>query len=529
LTRATIVIFASCLVGSALTLLLSGQALSQESTPASQAPAYEAAPSATAGVLEGTVAADQYIVGPGDVLDVGFWGEVSRSERIEVSPDGDALVSPVGPLHVAGLTLAQTRQLVREKMAPYYRPTILSVSLVALRTFVVHVVGAVAKPGAFEASAVTRVSQAIKLAGGLAEGASERNIQVARGDERLAADLTRYLILGDNKANPFLNDGDVITVPPRLENVYIYGSVYRQGAYEFVEGESLRDLIDLGGGLRPEALASSVELQRFDAASPDLSQAVPLPPDSGGYHAVPLAPGDRVFVRAREGWHRDAKAEVRGEVRFPGVYLIDEGVETLTGLVARAGGLTERASLADASVTRTVYADTKFPVETGIEASKELEGALNERDLELAQTLGREPKGAMSLRFEDIFADRDGRSDLVLVDGDIVVVPKASMSVRVSGQVRVPGLVPYKPGEPYSYYIEMAGGFARGADLGGTRVVTAMAGEMVRVGGTEIRPGDIIWVPRKADRSGWSVLRDVIQLLAQAATIYVVADQIANK
>ncbi|MFZ1947291.1 MAG: SLBB domain-containing protein [bacterium] len=519
----------AAVVGCALGLMLCGPAASQDAAATTEATAHQAAPTAMSGALEGTVGADQYIVGPGDVLEVGFWGEVSRSERIVVSPDGDALISPVGPLRVAGLTLAQARQLVREKLAPYYRPSILSVSLIDLRTFQVHVVGSVAKPGAVEASAVTRVSQAIRLAGGLAEGASQRNILVVRGDERLTVDLTRYLLLGDNRANPFLSDGDVVNVPPGLESVYIYGSVYREGGYEFVEGESLGDLIDLGGGLRPEALAGSIELVRFDADSPDRSHLVPLPPDSADCGAVALAPGDRVFVRAREGWHRDAKVAVRGEVRFPGVYVIEEGVETLTGLVARAGGLTERASLADATVTRTAYAGTVFPVESGIEASKDLEGAFTDREIQLAQTLGREPKGTMSLRFEDIFGARGERSDLVLVDGDLVTVPKASMSVRVSGQVAVPGLVPYKPGEPYSYYIKAAGGFARGADLGGTRVVTAMSGEMVRVGGAEIRPGDMIWIPRKADRSGWVVLRDIIEVLAQMATIYVVADQIASE
>jgi protein involved in polysaccharide export with SLBB domain len=518
-----------CALGCALGLVICGPAASQDAPVAVQAPAYQAAPPAKVGVLEGTVGADQYIVGPGDVLEIGFWGEVSRSEQVVVSPDGDALVSPVGPLRVAGLTLAQARQLVREKLAPYYRPSILSVSLIGLRTFQVHVVGSVARPGAIEASAVTRVSQAISLAGGLAEGASERNIRVARGGRRLDVDLTRYLLLGDNQSNPFLGDGDVINVPPRLESVYIYGSVYREGDYEFVEGESLRGLIELAGGLRPEALAGSIELVRFDADKPDESAPVPLPPDSAGYGAVTLMPGDRVFVRAREGWHRDAKAVVRGEVRFPGVYPIEEGVETLTGLVARAGGLTERASLADATVTRTAYSGTVFPVEVGIEASKEIEGAFADRELQLAQTLGRERKGTMSLKFDDIFGDRGERSDLILVDGDIVTVPKASMSVRVSGQVGAPGLVPYKPGEPYSYYIEMAGGFARGADLGGTRVVTAMAGEMVGVGGTEIRPGDMIWVPRKAERGGWTVVKDIIQVLAQVATIYVVADQLSSQ
>ena len=101
--------------------------------------------------------------------------------------------------------------------------------------------GMVAMPGAYEANAVTRVSQVVAQAGTLDVDASLRNIEVRRDDETVHADLTRYLLLGDNSVNPFLRDGDVVHVPPRKGSVSAYGSVYRQGPFEFAGGETVAE------------------------------------------------------------------------------------------------------------------------------------------------------------------------------------------------------------------------------------------------------------------------------------------------
>jgi protein involved in polysaccharide export with SLBB domain len=480
------------------------------------------------GALEGTVGAGDYILGPGDVLLVGFWGGANRTETVTVNPDGDALVAPVGPLHVAGLTLAMARNLITESLSVYYKPGVLSVSLVSLRRFRVHVVGMVLQPGALEANAVTRVSQAVSDAGGLAEGASQRGIRVSRGGDTLRVDLTRYLLLGDNATNPFLSDGDVVYVPPRSEMVYVYGSVYRQGGYEFVDGEAVLDLVDLAGGLRPEAFTDSMEIERFDSLDPGRSETFFVSGDSDVLTSLRLRPGDRVFVRAIEDWHRDAKVTVEGEVRYPGIYVIDDGAETLSQVIARAGGLTDKASLAEARLMRNAYALTDFPVEADAETLKGAGDILSDKDRKLAWTLSREPKGAVSVNFEDVFGGK-GRLDPVLYDGDVISIPEAFTAVRVSGQVKNPGLVAFKPGAPYSYYVKQVGGFASGADVRGMRIVTAESGQMIKTGSARIRPGDIIWVPTKTDRSWWDVTKDVIQVVAQMATIYIVADQIASR
>jgi protein involved in polysaccharide export with SLBB domain len=481
------------------------------------------------GSLEGTLDPGQYVLGAGDVLEIGFWGDVNRREIVTVNPDGDILITPVGPVRVDGLTLLDVRDIVRRALAPYYRPSILSVSLVSIWSFQIHVVGIVEAPGAVEVNSVTRVSQAIDLAGGLREGASLRNIVIRRSCDEVAVDLAHYILLGDNGVNPYLEGGDVVYVPPESGWLSIYGSVYRPGRYEMVEGETVLDLVTLAGGFRPEAHLESIEIQRFKVDDPTVSGQSFLDGDPDMLGNEPLEPGDRVFIRAIPGWHRDAKIEIKGEVMYPGIYVIEEGRETLSEVIGRAGGLTENASLAEAHLIRGYYSRTDFPIEAEIGATLDVESSLGEKDIDLLRTLSREPKGMVSIDFEDaLLGGKDGTGP-VLYDGDMIEIPRAVWYVRVAGHAKTPGLVAFKAGEDYRYYVKQAGGFAPGGDTRGTRLIRSLSGQRIKPGGQEIRPGDIVWIPRKKETDWWNVTKEVITVLAQIATIYVVADRVSSE
>ena len=482
-----------------------------------------------AGVLEGTLDPDGYVLGAGDVLELGFWGDVNRQETVTVNPDGDIMVAPVGPVHVAGLTLSEVREVIKGLLAPYYRPSILSVSLVSIRAFQVHVVGMVAAPGAVEATAVTRVSQVIGLAEGLIGEASRRNIVIRRGAERIPADLESYLLLGENVKNPFLRGGDVVYVPPRPGMVYVYGSVYRPRAYEFVEGETLNSLLALAGGLRPEAISDEIEVHRFDTGHPTQSRQILLSGDPDVLDEFRVMPGDRVFIRAVPDWHEDAKVEIQGEVKYPGVYVIEDGLSRLSEVIDVAGGFTVKASITEARLIRGSYAKNTFPVERELTAVQNVEGPVEGKDRDLIKTISRERKGAVSVRFEEVFFDDASGLDPLLFDGDVIIVPRVSKFIRVSGHVRNPGLIPLESGQGYKYYIKQAGGYAPGADRRGTKLIRAMDGQRVRPRGEEVRPGDIVWIPMKEDRGWWDVTKDVLQVLAQVATIYLVADTVSSR
>lgn len=481
------------------------------------------------GTLEQTIDPETYILGPGDVLSIGFWGEFNQSEIAKVNPDGSLIIPPIGPLKVDGLTLSQARRLIVEKLSAYYKPEILSVSLTDIKTFYIHVSGWVKQQGVVEVNGATRVSQAIALAGGLEDGASTRNIELWRGDDTIKVDLARYLYLGDKGANPFLAGGDIVYVPGRVGNVQIYGAVYRSGVYEYREGETLSDLIELAGGFRPSAQRDTIEVQRFDIDDPTVSFAISVAAEQTQLDSFELRLGDRVFVRAIPDWHKDARVEIRGEVKYPGIYVIDDGRERLSDLITRAGGFTEKASLAEAKLIRRLYASKTYPVEEDLRALSDLQDNLSYKDKDLLRTIAREPKGVLSIDFEKIFLDGDSSLDVPLYSGDVIEVPRATNFVRVAGQVNNPGLVRFESNYTYKDYIRLAGGFAKNADKRGTRIITARAGQQLAGKTARICPGDIIWVPKKQEKSWWQIAKDVIQVAAQLATIYVVVDNVLSR
>jgi protein involved in polysaccharide export with SLBB domain len=486
------------------------------------------------GSLEGTLDPDSYVLGAGDVLAIGFWGDVNRVETVTVTPDGDLLVAPVGPIRVDDLTLSEVQSLVKRELAPYYKPDILSVSLVSIRTFQVHVVGMVELPGAVMANGVTRVSQAVALAGGLSEGGSRRNITVRRGEDEIAVDLTRYLLLGDNTSNPYLNDGDVVLVPHHQGPVQVSGSVFHPRIYEFVEGESVADMIELAGGFRPQALTDTLTLERFDSVDPTISEELMLSGDMVSLEGFKVELGDRVFIRAIPDWHRDAQVRVSGEVKFPGVYVIEEGVETLTDLIERAGGLTDQASLAEARLVRGLEKERTRPIEREIASTIETDAAEDWKDRDLTKTLSREQKGTVSIDYEALLlrdqeaGDGKGPHDVLLMNGDLIDIPRATGLIRVAGQVNNPGLVALVEGEDHNHYIRMAGGYGSKADKRGTVLIRSDGGQRIKAGGREVKAGDIIWVPRRPDYSWWGITKDVLAVAAQLATVWLVVDSISS-
>jgi protein involved in polysaccharide export with SLBB domain len=190
------------------------------------------------------------------------------------------------------------------------------------------------------------------------------------------------------------------------------------------------------------------------------------------------------------------------------VYVIEDGRVRLSEIIERAGGFTEEASLAESRLIRGAYVASTYPVERELSIIRQMEGSLDGRDGDLLKTFSREYEGAVSVNFEKVFLDDEAGYDPPLFDGDIIEVPQVSDFVRVAGHARNPGLIPLKKGEGHKYYIKKAGGYAPGADKGGTRVIRAVGGQRVRPRWEDVHPGDIIWIPAKKDRSWWDVTKD---------------------
>lgn len=471
--------------------------------------------------LQGPVDGDTYLVGPGDRFLITIWGQRVASYEATVTPEGELVLAGIATVPAAGKSLTEVKSEVESSLDELYRDVEVSVSLMGLRRMLVNVLGRVESPGVYEGTALDLAGELVRKAGGLREGASDRNITITRrGGETKRVDLVRYSNAGDVSANPPILDGDVIFVPHATGLVHIYGAVAVPGEYEFVEGETVGEVIDVAGGFTRGAVKDSVELREFvdDAATVSSIIDASAPPG----RSTVLTDGDQVYVREVNEWRRVTSVEVRGEVERPGPYGIDEGTDRLSDVMRRAGGPTDEASLRSASLIRPEPEDEE---DLEFERLKDVPvGEMTQMEYAYFKMRLRD-RTPVVVDFEKALSG-DPCEDVLLLGGDTIIVPKRTATVDVVGQVVNPGEVEHVPGKRFRHYIREAGGYA--SDARANRVKVIKAGTSSRLAASRagtLEPGDVIWVPERVETDWWKLVREAAALLTSVVTAYVIIDQ----
>jgi protein involved in polysaccharide export with SLBB domain len=484
----------------------------------------------TTPALEKSIDPAEYILGGGDELSLDVWGETSIHYSLSITPEGDLLIPGVGKVPVAGESLAEAKNTIQEAMLKYYKNVPITVTLVKLKKVKVIVAGRVESPGVYSVFANTRVSEVVDSAGVIEDSTSLRNIIVTHGDgSSITADIFKFERIGDRSGNPYVLGGDVLFVPSKEEHINtisIYGAVKSGGEFEYSAHDSLEDLINLAYGLTMDVDLLSGELVRFN---PDHLTTTTIPLDLKGLivehdprNNLPLLPDDRVFIRTIPKFHKIDQVYISGEVKYPGVYQIEEDTTKLSEVVTKAGGITTFASLPEAEMVRTYnVSDPEF------ERLKKIPVAdMTASEYDYYKLRSREKPGRVACDFDKLFAKHLSQYDLTLKNGDVINIPTRSMVVNVSGSVINPGLVPYMPNENYRYYIERAGGYSWKARKDKVMIVKGQTGDRMKpTPGRRIDPGDTILIPEKPERDYWKLFRDTMLVLGNVATVYLVIQQ----
>jgi len=475
---------------------------------------------------DGEIDPRAYRIGPGDGLIVVAWGAAELNLPLEVDPEGRVFVPSVGLVRVAGLSLHDAREEIRRAVLGVYSRVQVDVLLRSPRRFKVHVAGegTVAFPGSYPATAVTRVSEVLDLAGGLGDRASRRLITMTVGGVESLVDLTGFRFSGRLDKNPYVVDGAVITVPRRTTSVLLSGSVLNPGPYEPLPGERLSEMLAATGGLAPGADTTQVLLFRFGAAG-EQDELTTFAYEAGAAAGDPvLRDGDRVYFREIAGWHHAAEAFVYGAVVWPGRFPIPLEGEKLSRLLERAGGLTPRASLDQGHILRSqqryARATTRETYyDYGIDPA-----AYGETDM--TATLD---SLVVECNLRALLVEKDAEADVVVHDGDVVRIPEDRREIRVLGRVRAPGSYPIREGASVSDYIGAAGGYDRDADKNRTSLARFDGGPLRNVDRSrEPASGSIIYVPARERTSGWQRTRDVVGFVVQVASLAVIVDRFVN-
>lgn len=307
-----------------------------------------------------------YRLGPGDELVLILTGGVELAYQLPITREGFIVIPQVGQLYVANLTLEQLRDLLYARLGRVYSgvrrgsgaTTQFQVSVSRVRVNQIFVTGEVARPGAYALSALGTVMNALYAAGGPTEYGDFRAVRVLRAGRQVTTlDLYDYLLAGNTRNDVRLEQGDVVFVPPATRRVSIEGLVIRPALYDLAEGQDLRELIQMAGGLRPEAYTGRAQIERVlppDERLPggrdrtvldvDLNEAL-----RAGAPAYHVEPHDQITIFSVSASVRN-RVVIKGDVWRPGTYQLDPGM-TLSRLIAEAGGLkpdvyAERAHIA---------------------------------------------------------------------------------------------------------------------------------------------------------------------------------------
>src|SRR6202167_4092706 len=258
-----------------------------------------------------------YIIGPGDELQIKIWGQVEASSRVVVDRSGEIYIPQVGEVTVAGIHYGDLEQHLKTEISKIFKNFTITASIGRLRSIQVIVVGNARYPGTYTISSLSTLVNAIFASGGPTPQGSLRDIQVRR-DGKTITDFDFYdlLIKGDKSKDVRLLPGDILYIPHVGPLVAVSGSVNSPAIYEVKDSSTLGDLIEIAGDLSNVADTRKITIDRF--VDHQARQTLEFPYDDQS-RAQPLKDGDIVHVFSIVPRFENT-VTLRGNVANPGRY-----------------------------------------------------------------------------------------------------------------------------------------------------------------------------------------------------------------
>ncbi len=298
-----------------------------------------------------------YVIGPGDELQISIWGQVEANLRTIVDRSGQIYIPRVGEISVAGVHYGELEPYLKGEVSKIFKNFSLIASMGRLRTIQVLVVGDTRYPGTYTISALSSLVNAIFACGGPSPHGSLRDIQVRRDGKIIAHfDLYDLLIHGDKSKDVRLESGDVLYIPHVGPLVAISGSVNAPAIYEMTENSRLEDLIEIAGNLSTVADTNKITVDRI--VDHEARKTLEFPYDDQS-RAEPLKDGDIVRVFSIVPRFVDT-VTLRGNVANPGRYPWKPGMR-IRDLIPDPQALLTRDYWRDRAETVT-GSETEYPL-----------------------------------------------------------------------------------------------------------------------------------------------------------------------
>lgn len=377
----------------------------------------------------------EYVVGPGDTLLVQLVGNTKGRYSLVVGRDGRVNFPELGPIAVSGRRFEDMRTELETRVREQMIGTQASISIGELRSIRVFVLGDAETPGSYTVSGLSTITNALFVSGGVKKIGSLRNVQLKRaGRTVLTLDLYDLLLRGDTSADARLLPGDVIFIPPVGATVGLSGEVRRPAIYELKNESTAAQLLELGGGLLPEADPTIATLERVSDQRQRITVDVNLA--NGGGRSQALRSGDTLRVPTIRPV-LDESIVISGHVYRPGEYQFRRGMR-LADLLPSLDELEPSADQRYILVRREIPADRSIRV-----FSADLEEALAS------------PTGAANFELAArdrifVFDRESGRARIIEpLMRELQMqsrINEPTLEVSIAGKIKVPGKYPLEPG-----------------------------------------------------------------------------------
>lgn len=391
----------------------------------------------------------------------------------------------------------------------------------------VEVKGAVFRPGMYQVGGdINSVKTLIEHADGLREEAFTARAVM----HRMKKDRTLEVvpvdvegILDGTVPDIPIQNNDVLFIPTKQEmmeeqTITIHGEVQYPGIYRYADNETLEDFVLQAGGLKQTASTVKVDVSRRivnpKALTTDsvIARTYTFALKDGfvidGTPGFKLMPFDEVYVRKSPGYYKQQNVVVEGEVMFSGTYTLSKKNQRLSDLIKSAGGVNDRGYVAGARLERKVNESERAHMEAVLKKAKEeaeqmeIEAAkenkkIDLKDSEKIKKFEIPEFYSVGIELDKALANPGCDADIVLREGDKIIVPQYNGTVKINGAVMYPNTVGFQKGKKAKYYINQAGGFSEKAKKSQTYIVY-MNGTIAKVSqNAKPKPGCEIVVPEK--------------------------------
>src|SRR5271167_1677805 len=425
--------------------LLRLQPLDQEALKPFGYDLFEGVPSTFAPVSDIQVPVD-YIVGPGDTMDIQLYGNQPANYELTVERDGRINFPKLGPIMVSGMTFDAARATIEQRVAKQLIGSRVSVTMGNLRSIRVFVLGEAEKPGSYTVSGLSTMTNALFVSGGIKKIGSLRNIELKRNGKLITTlDLYDLLLHGDTSGDRQLLPGDVIFIPPIGNVVSIYGAVRRPAIYELKGERTAEQGIELAGGLLPDADAKLGQLEKILPSSLREMQNVDLSAAAG--RATTLENGDKLKVPEIRPTLENSVV-LSGYVFRPGQFEFRAGLR-LSDVLNSFDELKPEADLHYIMIRREVPPEERIEV-ISADLARVLAAPGTAADPELR------PRDQIIVF--NLSASRARILEPIIRDLELQATPdKPEQVVSVDGRVKVPGRYPLEPAMRVSDLIRAGG------------------------------------------------------------------------